>query len=155
MQRIMDRLSLFEYLKMTALTIWELLTFQLKHAKEYVHNSETNVTFVEDEINSYRNFSPSLAETIVNERDEYLAQSIIESANVLTTYYEINNQTKKTCNENNEIRLVAVVGLGHLKGIKEALNNGGVNRSRIHEISISNRNNNSCWPGPGIIHTVN
>ena len=85
---------------------------------------------------------PSLSTIIINERDEYIAQTLCEVARIASTI-DKKNRT-----------IVAVVGAGHLPGIKKWLLCNGTTDERIAEISSSSKQP-STWPGKNILQVVN
>ena len=85
---------------------------------------------------------PALSNIIISERDEYIAQTLCEIASIASTI-----------DRKNRI-IVAVVGAGHLPGIKQWLSCNGTADNRIAELSSSSRHN-STWPGKHILQIVN
>ena len=85
---------------------------------------------------------PALSNIIISERDEYIAQTLCEIASIASTV-----------DRKNRI-IVAVVGAGHLPGIKKWLLCNGTTDTRIAEISSSSRHS-STWPGNNVLQIVN
>jgi len=85
-----------------------------------------------------------LAEVIINERDEYMSQTICEIARV--GFRPPYSRPK---------RIVAVVGAGHLIGLQRILIAGGVSEQRMQEISKSSKQSCPTWPGSGVLQVVN
>jgi len=91
---------------------------------------------------------PVFANVVISERDEYLAQTICEIAQIGfgqlpppgTHFYR-------------KGKVVAVVGAGHLCGIEKCLLSGGSSLDRMMDISSSSRHN-STWPGRGMLHVI-
>lgn len=146
-QRIFDKLRLFEKLKAAVFMVWEVLTMSLNGMRDYISKSDSDDAFVQDEIQRFTKYFPGLADIIINERDEYLAQSILEVARELTLQH-LGGTNTPVLN-----RIVVVVGAGHLVGIQKCLQNGGVSPQRIRDISASSKH--SCtWPPSGSFRTV-
>lgn len=143
-QRIFDRLGFLEKLKAAVLMIWEVITMSMNKMKEYIAKSDESEDFVIDEIEKFAKYFPALADVIIRERDEYLAQSVLEVVRCVTPV----RMEKIHAN-----KIVVVVGAGHLNGILHHLENGGVNGSRILEISKSSKHP-STWPQRGYFPTV-
>ena len=91
---------------------------------------------------------PVFASVVISERDEYIAQTICEIAQIGfgqlpppgTHFYR-------------KGKIVAVVGAGHLSGIERCLLAGGSTLERMQDISSSSRHN-STWPGRGMLHVI-
>jgi pheromone shutdown protein TraB len=109
-QRIFDRLHFFEKIKLAGIMTWEVVTMSLTKLREYVHKSENEDDFVRSEIEKFGKHLPSVADVIINERDEYLAQTILETARV--------GVRSPVFGQHRRGRIVAVVGAGHLDGIQ-------------------------------------
>lgn len=97
------------------------------------------------EIEKFGRYLPSVAEVIISERDEYLAQTILETARIgfASPHYSPSKRG----------RIVAVVGAGHLPGIQRCIQADGVSKDRLAEISSSSKHN-STWPGEGYLNIV-
>jgi pheromone shutdown protein TraB len=92
-------------------------------------------------VNEVKKFSenmPKLAEVLIHERDEYLAQSILESLRLASTTFR-----------GRKCRLVAVIGLGHLQGVQRVLASGGSSTGRLAVISSSSKHLAPTWPEDG------
>lgn len=50
-------------------------------------------------------------------------------------------------------RIVAVLGAGHIDGVKRWLSTGGVTEARLKEISSSSKQV-PTWPGKGVFYVV-
>lgn len=109
MQRVFDRLNLWNKLQMCVIVVLEALTMNLQKLTSYIHRTENEVGFAEKEIQQFMKHLPRIAEVIITERDIYLSQSIRDAA----SRSNITNTTNTT--------LVAVVGAGHLSGIRHNL----------------------------------
>eukprot|EP01041_Mallomonas_annulata_P001953 gene1953-3791_t len=144
-QRMFDRLSLFAKIKVLFIFIFEILTMSVLKLKEYIKKSEDDSTFVEKELEKFAKYLPELSDTIINERDEYMAQTLCEVARV--GFGPGPHHSKG--------RVVAVVGAGHLPGLQRCIMNGGISEERLFNISTSSKQKESCWPGKGSLHIVN
>lgn len=145
-QRIFDRLGVFEKVKMGCIMVWEALTMSLGRLREYVRRSESEEDFVQREIAKFGRYLPSVAEVVIHERDEYLAQSAIETARVGYRYGRFGQHRRG--------RIVVVIGAGHLQGVQKWLDAGGVSAQRLNEISSSSKHP-PTWPGSGMLSIVN
>lgn len=149
-QRIFDKLSFFEKLKMAGILIWEVLTMSLFKLKDYVHRTQHDDDFVKEEVEKFGRYLPAFAQVVISERDEYIAQTLTELAKVgfgrLPPATAGVQYTRKG-------KIVAVVGAGHLPGIRKHLVAGGVTAERLKEISSSSKHENT-WPGDGLLHVV-
>lgn len=157
-QRIFDRLNTFEKIKIGIMFIWEALSLSALKVREYIKNTENGTQFVQDEVAQFAKYMPALAQVVIFERDEYLAQSIKELAR--TGFGDLSLQTDGTSgSKHNSIRkgkILAVVGAGHLEGITKHLINAPSSaqcEQRMLEISKSSREN-ANWPGAGMLHVV-
>lgn len=77
-QRIFDKLSTFEKIKVACIMTVEVLTMSFMKLADYIKKTESDEKFIQEEIARFRKYLPSFASVIIDERDEYLAQSIIE-----------------------------------------------------------------------------
>lgn len=118
-QRVFDKLKLYEKLKMAFVLIWEIMTMSFFKLKDYIKKSENEEGFIQDEIARFAKHLPAFAKVLIEERDEYLSQTIFEIARV------VNHSGGQK-----RIRIVAVVGAGHLSGIQRCLAAGGVSDDR-------------------------
>ena len=149
-QRIFDKLHLVEKVKMVVLLFWEVLTMSIFRLKEYVHKSETDDSFITDEIRKFRKHLPTFATVIVTERDEYLAQTLLEIARVGFRQHQPMHPSQAAPRG----RIVAVIGAAHLAGVQRCLSSGGCSDEHIAEISSSSKHN-STWAGRGMLQIVN
>jgi pheromone shutdown protein TraB len=86
-----------------------------------------------------KKFSESkIADILINERDEYLAQSILESLSAASVSFA-----------GRQGRLVAILGLAHLPGVQRVLQTGGVSAERLAVISSSSKHPVPNWPEGG------
>lgn len=145
-QRIFDKLSIFDKVKMLLVLIWEVLTMSLFKLKEYISKTENDQNFVDDEIKRFAKYLPSFAEVLITERDEYLSQSIIQTVKIGFT------QNYKSFYPTGNV--LAVIGAGHLPGIQRNLKVGGVPLTRLYEISKSTKHVEPTWPSDGSVQIV-
>jgi len=141
-QRIFDKLSGWDKVRMALILVWEVLTMSIFKLKDYISKTENDENFIEEEIQKFKKYLPVFADIIINERDEYIAQTICEIARVGFSRNKVSSQMTG--------KVVVVVGAGHLKGLQKWLSAGGVNDTRLMEISQSSKQT-SCWPGNGSI----
>lgn len=146
-QRLMDRLRWTEKLKILVILVWEVLTMSFFKLKEYIHRTETDDKFIHDELEKFAKYLPGISDIIINERDDYLAQTLCDIARVGFRWNSPPDAGTRGC-------VVAVVGAGHLRGIAKNLAQGGVSAERIQQISSSSVHA-STWPGPGMLEVVN
>ena len=120
--------------------------------KDYIKKSENQEGFIQDEIARFGKHLPAFAKVLIEERDEYLSQTIYEIARVVGKGY---GQTQATSGMR-RTRVMAVVGAGHLAGIQRCLAAGGVSDERIIEISSSSKHPHpGTWLGRGMLQVVN
>ena len=151
-QRVFDRLQLFEKLKFAVVLLWEVMTMSFFKLKDYIKKSENQEGFIQDEIARFGKHLPAFAKVLIEERDEYLSQTIYEIARVVGKGY---GQTQATSGMR-RTRVMAVVGAGHLAGIQRCLAAGGVSDERIIEISSSSKHPHpGTWLGRGMLQVVN
>jgi pheromone shutdown protein TraB len=150
-QRVFDKMSVFEKCKAAVVLIYEVLSMSMLKLKDYIHKTENETDFIEDEIVRFGKHLPGFAEVIINERDEYISQTVLEIARV---GFGPLIHLAKDLPLSKRGRVVAVVGAGHLKGIKKWIHTGGVSAERIDEISSSSKHN-ATWPGKGMFQVVN
>ena len=146
-QRVFDKLNFIDKIRMAFILIWEVFTMSIFKLKDYISKTENDENFIEGEIQKFKKYLPVFADIIINERDEYIAQTICEIARVGFNRLRMEN------NENNEMigKVVVVVGAGHLKGLQKWLSLGGISAARLNEISLSSKHTTSCWPGQGML----
>ena len=168
-QRIFDKLTMSEKIKMVFIVIWEVITMSLFKIKDYIRKTEDDVDFIKDEIERFGKYLPAFAKVIISERDEYLSQSIIEIAKV---GFGRTPPVSSGAVYSKKGKILAVVGAGHLMGIRHHLMNGGVSKDRINEISLSSKQASTWYicfvytvrinfllnifrPGEGMLHVLN
>jgi pheromone shutdown protein TraB len=172
-QRMMDRLNTWEKMKISALLVWEVLTCNVLKVQDYLRRSEDEPHFVRDEMEELARSLPRVAEVLIAERDEYIAQTILEVARAgfVTTpsafapfLYELTSlggddgsahaqQTRRPVLPHKR-RIVAVLGAAHIPGVTRWLQQGGVSAARVSNISASSQH--ACtWPGEGMLQVVN
>jgi pheromone shutdown protein TraB len=100
---------------------------------------------VKSEIESFAKYLPALSEVIIRERDEYLSQVVSELLRLANGYRPGLSQR--------EVKVVVVVGAGHLVGMQECLKRGMSSEERMRLISSSSKHN-STWPGTGYLQVV-
>eukprot|EP01042_Synura_sphagnicola_P001114 gene1114-1254_t len=144
-QRIFDKLRLFEKIKFVFVMILEIFTMSVGKLKDYVQKSEGQRGFVETEIERFGRYLPTIAQVVIHERDEYMSQTLSEIARIGFGPPPYKGRG----------RVLAVVGAGHLKGLQKRLREGGVTDSRLQDISTSSKHPQSCWPGVGSLQVVN
>lgn len=144
-QRVFDRLSLFGKFKVLIIFLWEIVTMSVLKLKEYIKKSEDDSTFIQKEIEKFGKYMPEVADTIIHERDEYMAQTLLEIARV-----GFGSGHRRQAG-----KVVAVLGAGHLIGVQRLLEAGGISEERLYNISISSKHSTSCWPGRGSLQIVN
>ncbi len=98
LQRFWNKMSFLEKLKL----FWSLVLASFGFGKEEIDiNTVTNEDVVSQLINELRQFAPSAAVVLIDERDAYIAANLIDAS------------------KNGKV--VAVVGAGHKEGIKKYL----------------------------------
>lgn len=148
-QRIFDRLRFFEKVKAAVVIFWEAITMSFSMIRDYMMRMEDDVRLVQDEIVKFSKYFPAMAAVVIHERDEYLAQSLIEIARIGFQRDPSKNPTE----EPTRGKILAVVGSGHLVGIRNYLEIGGASSARMMEISSSSKHS-STWPGDRLLHIV-
>jgi len=136
--RAFDRLTAFERVKMVVILMFEVVAVHFVKPFDYIRKSEQDEGFIKREMERFSKWMPSFADVIINERDEYLAQTVMNICHMAQR----------------PVRVVVVVGAGHLLGIKKWLTCGGVSPERIAEISMSSKHPNPTWPGASQLQTV-
>jgi pheromone shutdown protein TraB len=148
-QRMMDRLKSWQKLQLAVLLVWETLTSTAQRVTEYIKQCEAEEDFVQREMEDLAKHMPVVAEMLMNERDEYIAQTIHEIAR---TGLSAPPPSQKS--HSGKRRILAVLGAAHLSGVQRRILGGGVNATRIREISASSKH--PCtWPGEGMLPVVN
>jgi pheromone shutdown protein TraB len=77
-QRIFDKLKLVEKILLVFLFIWETITTSVNRLKDYIRKTENDISFIQKEMKRFRKFLPSFANVVIDERDEYISQSLYE-----------------------------------------------------------------------------
>jgi len=77
-QRVFDKLTTFEKIKIAFIMTWEVLTMSFMKLADYIKKTESDEKFIQEEIARFRKYLPSFASVIIDERDEYLSQSLVE-----------------------------------------------------------------------------
>jgi pheromone shutdown protein TraB len=168
-QRIFDYLTWQEKLRMTMIMSWEILTMSFYKLKDYIHKTENDSSFIQDELDRFSHYLPSIARVVISERDEYMSKVLAELARVgfhslpLQQQFQQQQQYQKNNlhppsfpqpQQQEKGRIVVVVGAGHLSGIqKNLLNNdpiGGLSEERMHELASSSKHA-STWHGKGLL----
>lgn len=149
MQRMMDKLTLLEKMKISFILICETLTITVLKLRDYLQKSEADSTFIEDEIEQFTKHLPNVADVLISERDEYIAQTIHE---VAERGFGPTPPPGATILHRGAI--VAVIGAAHLSGVVRCLRQGKISPRRIREIASSSEVD-STWPGEGLLHVVN
>lgn len=159
-QRVFDELKMLEKLKMCVLLFWEVVTMSVFRLKEYVRKTETDDEFIKEEIARFTKYLPTFANIIVGERDEYIAQTLLEIARVgfgdsskIIAAFDAAAAAGRPAPALRG-RIVAVCGAAHLAGVQRCLAAGGCSEARINTISSSSRHN-TTWPGRGTLQIVN
>jgi pheromone shutdown protein TraB len=144
MQRVNERMNIIQKLKLICALIWDALWTTTSKMTSYVKNVDSNASFLQDEMDSFYKFNPELADIVVGERDEYIAQTIIEICRASNSFAKLRPNADM---EAQFVKVLAVVGAGHLRGINRILQIGGVNHSRFEEISSTRLWKKSARPG--------
>jgi pheromone shutdown protein TraB len=125
---------------------------------EYIRLTETDDDFIVKEMAKFAKLLPTFADVIINERDEYISQTLFEISRVgfRQQYHHHHHRSQYVSlpTEQPRGRVVAVVGAGHLPGIQRWLSAGGVNATRLAEISQSSKHP-PTWPGSGMLQVIN
>jgi pheromone shutdown protein TraB len=150
--RIFDRLSTLDRFKMLAVVMWEALTTSLFHVRDYVAQSEAQAGFVAEEMARFARGMPRLAEVVIAERDEYLAQTVCEIAK--TGFGVQPPQAGAEVTYFQKGIILAVVGAGHMAGIRRHIAAGGVSQERAQALGTSSEHLVSTWPGEGRLRWV-
>ncbi len=153
-QRAFDNLSLFERFKMVIILFWEIISMSVFKLKDYLKKSENDEDFIKREIAKFGRYLPGFAQVIINERDEYLSQSVIEVVKGGFSRERTDNG-KGPLPTGRRGKVLAVVGAGHLPGMTQHIHNGGVGEKRMLDISCSSKHRQSCWPGSSRFQVVN
>jgi pheromone shutdown protein TraB len=169
----MDRLSTWEKVKISSLIVWEVLTCNVLKVQDYLRRSEDEPHFVRDEMEELARTLPRVADVVIAERDEYIAQTILEVARAgyITASSAVSPSTYTSAHSGSgersvpvkqttwpdaprKRRIVAVLGAAHIPGVTRWLQQGGVSAERVRNISTSSQH--ACtWPGEGMLQVVN
>jgi pheromone shutdown protein TraB len=137
-QRIIDKLSIIKKAYLLLSLLWDCVSLSVHKLVDYMRRVEDDTSLIDAEIKSFTKHFPEIAEILINERDEYIAQSIID----------VIEDIRSSCGDGFPICVVAVVGSAHLNGIQKNIANGGISRDRIKDILTS-----SCHSPDKQIHT--
>ena len=103
LKRAWKKMGIREKFRLT----WEFLKAMLGYDEEELEELDLKKLMDQDVISSmmeeFGEIAPSVTDVLIHERDEYIAQKVLK--------------------ESEKGKVVAVVGAGHLKGIKEHINN--------------------------------
>lgn len=156
-QRIYDQLSWLEKIKLFVMLVWEVLTTSRFNVKGYIQQTEQNSTFVRDEIETFSKWMPKLGKIVIGERDQYMGRTICDAARQLSRSSSTNSRNSEVVSEGapdvlsrrRKARLLAVVGAGHLEGLKRIVNEGDVSVDLVRALSVSSVHTHSTWSGNG------
>ena len=146
-QRIFDRLTLIEKIRMGFLLSWELISLSFGRISDYIKKTEQDQSFIQDELDRFSELLPSLADVIINERDEYMSRIILDLSRVAFPIRTIDSEKLENRKKG---KILVVLGAGHLQGVKKHLLNGSISDARMHEISGSSKHL-TTWQGSGIV----
>eukprot|EP01040_Poterioochromonas_malhamensis_P012096 gene12096-13225_t len=167
-QRIFDSLTFYEKCKMILVILWEILTMSIFKLKDYIQKTDEDASFIKDELDRFAEYLPAFAKVVISERDEYLAQTLYEVANIAFEKNKRPSSRDITSTPGNGIvggstssgmggtqkgRIVVVIGAGHLHGVQKNLAVTPLSDERMMEISSSSKHANS-WPGRGVLQVV-
>lgn len=156
-QRIFDKLSLLEKFKMLMILIWEVISMSIYKIKDYIKQTEDDSEFIADEIKKFHQYLPAFANVLITERDEYISQSILQTATIAESFlqrFKLQTAMQQSFNtnvnsilSNHRINILAVVGAGHLEGIRNYIRCSGVGLTseRMQEISTSTKHIVPTW----------
>jgi pheromone shutdown protein TraB len=147
-QRVFEHMPMREKIKLGFSLMIEMILLSFTKVKDYLQRTHEDQDFIADELESFSKSLPNFSKVIIHERDEYLAQSILE----ISRYIQLIDNKKLHLPSRK--RILAVVGHGHLPGIQRILTQGGMPLERLHEIS-SSKHISSTWPGSGRFFMVN
>jgi pheromone shutdown-related protein TraB len=120
LKRINSKMGKKEKIKMLSTIVASIVYLNYKKIRGETDKMKEKATEVKNP-SSFKQklseYSPNLAKVLIDERDYYMAKKII-----------------KISEANPEMKIVAVVGAGHLEGIKEYLNNPEEMPSSMEEI---------------------
>lgn len=163
-QRISDRMTAREKVVSLCSLCWELISWPFVNSSEYIKRSESDAEFLTAEIKEFSESNKGLAEVLIAERDEYIAQSIIELIKVLNlrSCYGGGSDDENGAvvgdpawpSSNSEVNVLAIMGLGHLQGVYRHICQGGASEARMRHISTSSKCAESTWPGEAHLQVV-
>jgi pheromone shutdown protein TraB len=163
-QRIFDKMTFLEKLSTFCALCVDIITWPLTNSADYIQRSEKDYEFLKEEINEFTRDNKGLAEVLIAERDEYIAQSIIELVKLLDlkSSYSIGGYSddSASCDHpiwpkcNKEVKVLAVMGLGHLRGVYRQICSGGASQERMRDISTSSKCIETTWPGEMHLYVV-
>lgn len=116
MRRVDENINWSERIQLVFAPIFEICTLTIKNLQDYIRKSEEDFDFITKEMESFARYMPNLARVIIFERDEYMAINIVQLVRSVDIFHKRNSR-----NASQPIRIVAVVGAGHLKGIQHRL----------------------------------
>ena len=90
---------------------------------DYIRKTEQDAQFVKDEMMRLKKSLPDFAEVVIDERNEYLTQSILQIAHCHTLMNQMERNSYGLIGPSRG-KIVAVVGAGHLEGILKHLKQG-------------------------------
>jgi len=148
MQRIDDRLTFRGKIAVAVMLLWETLSMSVIQMTDYTTSADSDLDFVQKETDHFAKHLPVLADVVITERDAYLARTI---ADVASLGFGVLPPPGTVLPHRG--RIVAVVGAGHLVGIRRHLMYGGASSAQMHALASSSAHN-STWAGPGMLHVV-
>jgi pheromone shutdown protein TraB len=163
-QRIFDRMTTREKIASLFALCWDIVTWPFVNSTDYIRRSENDDEFLKQEINQFTRSNKGLAEVLIAERDEYIAQSIIELIKLLdlkSSYSNIDSSDGTSIRDdtiwpqcNKGVKVLAVMGLGHLHNVYRQICSGGASQARMLNISASSKCQEPTWPGEMHLHVV-
>jgi len=118
LQRVWNSLSRWEKMKFVFYLLWASLSDVTKEDIDAMRNS--NEELINQLLNEFREKFPSVIQTIVTERDQYMAANL------------------RLCPGK---KIVAVVGKGHIPGILREWENYNINIKELESVYVNNNNN--------------
>ena len=147
-QRIQDRLTFRGKIVVAFMLLWETVTMSVIKMKDFTRSTENDLDFVQAETDHFAKHLPVLADVVIFERDAYMARTIADVASL-----GFGALPPPGTVPSRRGRIVAVVGAGHLAGIKRHLMSSHVSSAQMHAFANSSAHN-STWAGPGMLHVV-
>lgn len=155
-QRLLDKLSIFKLFKLVIELIASSLFLRVEDLQSMIASYETNShKFLETELDEFSKKHVDAANIIVHERDEYLAQTILDAIKCYSASTDYSrrhllhsgvvsdtattNNTMTTNTTHTRLCVVAVIGAAHLKGVGLNIQKGGASNDRMSEITSSSR----------------